>query len=66
MSESVVVGADEHVARFASSSTVSDGVLLAGRALTTMSAYVTAFSAVVPAAPAAAPRMSRRNVPLMR
>jgi hypothetical protein len=36
-------------------STVRSGVLLGARPRIVMSAYVTAFSAVVPAAPAAAP-----------
>jgi hypothetical protein len=41
--------------RLASSSITCSGVLLAGRPRHTMSTYVAAFSAVVPASPAMAP-----------
>jgi hypothetical protein len=41
-----------------SAATESSGVELDGRARQTMSRYVTAFSAVVPAAPATAPHAS--------
>lgn len=47
---------------FASASTVSCGVLLAARPRNAMSRWVTAFKAVVPVAPAAAPTRRPRSI----